>query len=40
MNRNLKCGTNKPVYKTETDSDIGKRLVVARVVSGRIEWGW
>ena len=37
MNRNLKCGTNKPIYKTEADSDIGKRLAAARVVGGRVE---
>ena len=26
---NLKCDTNELIYKTKTDSDIDKRLVVA-----------
>ena len=32
---NLKYETDKLLYKTETDSDIEKRLVVAKGV-----WGW
>ena len=28
---NLKYGTNEPIYKTETDSDIENRLVVVKV---------
>ena len=28
--RNLKYGTNEPIYKTETDSDIENRPVVAK----------
>ena len=32
--RNLKYGTDEPIYKTETDSDIENRPVVAKG-----EWG-
>ena len=31
---NLKYGTNEPIYKTETDSDIENRLVVAKGEGG------
>ena len=27
---NLKYGTNEPIYRTETDSDMENRLVVAK----------
>ena len=33
---NLKYGTDEPVYRTETDSDMESRLVVAK--GGRREW--
>ena len=41
---NLNCGTEKLIYKTETDSDIENRLVVAkrgeeREQDGRGVWG-
>ena len=37
---NLKYGTNEPLYKTETDSDIEIRLVVAKGLGGRRGMGW
>ena len=36
--QNLKCGTNEPIYKTETDSDMEKRLVVAKGEGEGVEW--
>ena len=42
---NLKYGTNEPIYKTETDTDMENRLVVAKGEWGRERdglgvWGW
>ena len=31
---NLKYDTNETIYKTETNSDVGNRLVVAKVGGG------
>ena len=35
---NLKYGTNEPIYKTETDSDVENRLVVAKGEGERVGW--
>ena len=37
---NLKCGTNEPIYRTETDSDMENRLVVGKGEEGgrRVDW--
>ena len=39
---NLKYNTDEPIYKTETDSDIVNRFVVAGVGQGpgRVEGRW
>ena len=35
---NLKYGTNEPVYKTETDTDIKNRLMVAKGEGKGVGW--
>ena len=35
---NLKHGTDEPIYRTETDSDMESRLVVAKGKGMRQEW--
>ena len=37
---NLKYGTNEPIYKTETDSDVGNRRVVAKGKGAGEGEGW
>ena len=36
----LKYGTNEPVYRTETDSDMENRTVVAKPEGEGVEGGW
>ena len=35
---NLKYGTNEPTYRTDTDSDMEKRLVVAKGEGEGVKW--
>ena len=36
--QNLKCDTNEPIYKTETDSQAEIRLVVAKGMGRGMDW--
>ena len=38
--QNPKCGTNEPIYKTEADSDIENRLMVAKGEVGGSGMDW